>query len=30
MTNGNFRVNELKVDISADGDEAITPTLERV
>lgn len=30
MTNGNFRVNELKVDISADGDELITPTLERV
>ena len=30
MTNGNFRVNELKVNISADGDEAITPTLERV
>lgn len=30
MTNGNFRVNELKVDISADGDEVITPTLERV
>lgn len=30
MTKGNFRVNELKVDISADGDELITPTLERV
>lgn len=30
MTNGNFRVNELKVDISVDGDELITPTLERV
>lgn len=30
MTNGNFRVDELKVDISADGDELITPTLERV
>lgn len=30
MTNGDFRVNELKVDISAGGDETITPTLERV
>lgn len=30
MTNGQFRVNELKVDISAAGDETITPTLERV
>ena len=30
MTNGNFRVNELKVDISAGGDETITPVLERV
>lgn len=29
MTNGQFRVNELKVDISAGGDETITPTLER-
>ncbi len=30
MTNGKFRVNELNVDISAAGDETITPTLERV
>lgn len=30
MTNGKFRVDELKVDISASGDETITPTLERV
>lgn len=30
MTNGKFRVNELMVDISASGDETITPTLERV
>lgn len=30
MTNGDFRVNELQVDISAGGDETITPTLERV
>lgn len=30
MTNGSFRVNELRVDISAGGDETITPTLERV
>lgn len=30
MTNGKFRVNELTVDVSASGDEAITPTLERV
>lgn len=30
MTNGDFRVNELTVDISANGDETITPTLERV
>lgn len=30
MTNGQFRVNELKVDISSAGDETITPTLERV
>ena len=30
MTNGKFRVNELKVDISAGGDETITPILERV
>lgn len=29
MTNGQFRVNELKVDISAGGDELISPTLER-
>ena len=29
MTNGQFRVDELKVDISAGGDETITPTLER-
>lgn len=30
MTNGDFRVNELTVAISASGDETITPTLERV
>ena len=30
MTNGSFRVNELQVDISAAGDETITPVLERV
>lgn len=30
MTSGQFRVNELKVDISAVGDEIITPILERV
>lgn len=30
MTNGKFRVNELTVDVSARGDETITPTLERV
>lgn len=30
MTNGHFRVNELKVDISANGGETITPVLERV
>jgi len=30
MTNGKFRVNELAVNISASGDETITPTLERV
>lgn len=29
MTNGQFRVNELKVDISTSNDETITPTLER-
>ena len=29
MTNGKFRVNELKVDISISNDETITPTLER-
>lgn len=29
MTNGQFRVNELKVDISVSNDETITPTLER-
>lgn len=29
MTNGKFRVNELKVDISNSNDELITPTLER-
>lgn len=29
MTNGRFRVNELKVDISSANDETITPTLER-
>lgn len=30
MTNGQFRVNELKVEISTGGDETISPTLERV
>lgn len=30
MTNGDFRVNELQVAISAAGDETITPVLERV
>ena len=30
MTNGQFRINELQVDISAGGDETITPTLERI
>lgn len=30
MTNGDFRVNELNVAISAGGDETITPVLERV
>lgn len=30
MTNGDFRVNELAVAVSANGDENITPTLERV
>ena len=30
MTNGKFRVNELTVNISAGGDETITPILERV
>lgn len=30
MTNGAFRVNELVVAVSANGDENITPTLERV
>lgn len=30
MTNGSFRVNELNVEISATGDETITPILERV
>ena len=30
MTNGKFRVDELTVDISAGGDETITPVLERV
>lgn len=30
MTNGEFRVNELTVAISANGDETITPVLERV
>lgn len=30
MTNGQFRVNELAVRVSAAGDETITPTLERV
>lgn len=30
MTNGAFRVNELAVTISANGDETITPVLERI
>lgn len=30
MTNGQFRVNELNVAVSAAGDETITPVLERV
>ena len=30
MTNGKFRVNELSVEIKAEGDELITPVLERV
>lgn len=30
MTNGAFRVNELSVAVSANGDETITPTLERI
>lgn len=30
MTNGQFRVNELNVNISANGGEVITPVLERV
>ena len=30
MTNGNFKVNELTVSVSAAGDEVITPVLERV
>ncbi len=30
MTNGDFRVNELNVSVSAAGDETITPTVERV
>lgn len=30
MTNGQFRVNELSVAVSAQGDELITPVLERV
>lgn len=30
MTNGEFRVNELSVAVSAKGDETITPVLERV
>ena len=30
MTNGDFRVNELAVAVSANGDETITPVLERV
>lgn len=30
MTNGDFRVNELGVAVSANGDETITPVLERV
>jgi len=30
MTNGKFRVNELNVTVTANGDEKITPVLERV
>lgn len=30
MTNGKFRVNELEVDVSANGGESIRPVLERV
>ena len=30
MTNGAFRVNELSVAVSANGDETITPVLERI
>ncbi len=30
MTNGQFRVNELNVSVSAAGDETITPVLERI
>lgn len=30
MTNGEFRVNELNVTVTANGDETITPVLERV
>jgi hypothetical protein len=30
MTNGEFRVNELSVDVTSTGDETITPVLERV
>ena len=30
MTNGAFRVNELAVTVSANGDETITPVLERI
>lgn len=30
MTNGEFRVNELNVAVTANGDETITPVLERV
>lgn len=30
MTNGQFRVNELNVNVSAGGDELITPVLERI
>lgn len=30
MTNGDFRVNELNVEVTAAGDETITPVLERV